>query len=446
MKQFRLRFAVMVATAALLQACAAGDPNVESAKLNIRNKDYSAAIVSTDKAIANNPENADAYVWKARALSSRAAANRDIQARVSDYEAMNGALNKASEILKKSTDPKSTLALLQVDEVRDNAWRFEHATGVNYVNKDSVTSDDMQMGINHMKNAVAIYPDSTLSTRVLSEIYFMSGNTAEAANYLNAVLSKPGVKATAEDFVRLVFFLRESGQKEQAYAKLEQAMAAYPDSKEIKIEKANTELSDAEYSKAATTMSEIVGMDPTNAEYRYIYATLLFEAINTEISKLNDNYTLIFDKKSEYREVARQRTSNAQKKQLAEIEKQMADINVQNDVIGQEISRLGDVVINQLSEAVKLDSTTAKYHALLGNIYDVKANVLFNKGNEESDFAKAEQIQNEAKEIWKKALPELERATQMEPNNKDYWSLLGKIYLRLGMNEEAEKAMQKAEQ
>jgi len=446
MNTFRLRFVAVLVIAAIMQACGGGDPNIESAKLNIRNQDFTAAIASTDRAIANNPDNADAYVWKARALSARASANRNVPDRASDYTAMNAALEKARTLLENSTDPKSVLAALQLDDIRDDAWRLEHATGVNYVNKDTVSDAEMQSAINHMKNAVAIYPDSTMSARVLSEIYFMAGDTEQAGNYLKEVLEKPGVEALPEDYVRLLYFLRESGQTAELATALDKAVAMYPDNKEIKIEIANTFISQAEYDKAADTMREIISLDAENAEYRYIYATLLFEAISNEITNLIDNYTVAFDLRTEYRDVARQSTSTANTQRLNDIEKELAELNAENDRIGTEIDRLGDVVITQLSEAVRLEPEEPKYHSLLGSIYDVKANVLFNKGNEQTDLAESDRIQNQAKEIWRQALPHIKRATELDPDNRDNWALISRVYIRLGMMEEAQQAMERSEQ
>jgi len=446
MNTFRLSFVAVILIAFVFQACSGGDPNIESAKLNIRNKDYSAAIASADRAIANNPSNHEAYVWKARALSSRAAGNTDIDARRSDYSSMNEALNKAREILDASTDPKAMLFDLQIDEVREIAWRLEHATSVNYVSKDTVSESEFARSISHMKNAIAVYPDSVLSSRALAEIYFLSGDLSNAANQMKVTIENPNANPQAEDYVRLMQFQREAKQTDDLLATMEVAATKFPGNKDIKVEVANTYLSQAQYDKAAATMNELVSFEPENAEYRYIYSTLLFESINNEISKLNDNYTVAFDLRSEYRETARKATNAANTKRLTEIDNELQKLAATNNGIGNEIDRLGNVVIEQLTKATELQPEEAKYFNLLGSIYDVKANVIFNQGNEQSDLAQADKLQNEAREIWKKALPFMEKATQLTPDNRDAWATLSRVYIRLGMTEKAQEAMQKAEQ
>lgn len=446
MNTFRLRFIAVLMVAVVIQACSGGDPNIESAKLNIRNKDYTAAIASTDRAIEVNPNNHDAYIWKARALSSRAMDNNNIDARLPDYQAMITALEKANDILEASEDPKAMLSILQIDEVRDDAWRLEHATSVNYVSKDTISDQDFVRSIAHMKNAVAIYPDSTLSSRALAEIYFLSGDVQSAATQMTETINRAGNDAAADDYVRLLQFQREAGMENEVVASMEKAIQLFPGNKDVKIEVANTYLSRAEYDKAASTMAELISFEPDNAEFRYVYATLLFEAINNQISKLNDNYTVAFDLRSEYRETARRPTSAANTQRMQDIEKELENMNSTNAAIGAEINRLGDTVIEQLTKATELEPTTAKFFSLLGSIYDVKANVRFNEGNEQTDLAIADRMQNEAKEIWRKALPYMEKATELDPENRDNWATISRVYIRLGMNEEAQRAMERSGQ
>jgi tetratricopeptide (TPR) repeat protein len=446
MNTFRLRFIAVLIIAVVVQACSGGDPNIESAKLNIRNQDYTAAIASTDRAIEVNPDNHEAYIWKARALSSRAMDNNNIEARLPDYQSMIASLDKAQTILDASTDPKAMLSVLQIDEVREEAWRLEHATSVNYVSKDTISDQDFARSIAHMKNAVAIYPDSTLSSRALAEIYFLSGDLQSAATQMKTTVDKTGANAISDDYVRLLQFQREAGLENEVVATMEKAVQLFPGNKDVKIEVANTYLSRAEYDKAANTMAELISFEPDNAEYRYVYATLLFEAINNEITKLNDNYTVAFDLRSEYRETARQATSAANTQRMQAIEKELEDMNTENGAIGAEINRLGDTVIEQLTKATELEPTTAKYFSLLGSIYDVKDNVRFNEGNEQTDLAVADRMQNEAKEVWRKALPYMEKATELDPENRDNWATLSRVYIRLGMTEQAQRAMERSEQ
>lgn len=446
MNTFRLRFIAVLIIAVIVQACSGGDPNIESAKLNIRNKDYTAAVASTDRAIAVNSDNHDAYIWKARALGSRAMENNNIDTRLPDYEAMITALNKADALLQASTDPKAMLSILQIEEIRDDAWRLEHATSVNYVSRDTISDQDFARSIAHMKNAIAIYPDSSLSSRALAEIYFLSADLPSAARQMKETVEMIGSTSVAEDYVRLLQFQREAGMENEVLTTMAKAVELFPDNKEIKIEVANTYLSRAEYDNAASTMSELISFEPDNAEYRYVYATLLFEAINNQISSLNDNYTLAFDLRTEFRETARRPTSAANTKRVQAIEKELDVMNDQNTGIGAEINRLGDVVVEQLTRATELEPTTAKYFSLLGSIYDVKANVRFNEGNEQNDLAIADRMQNEAKEIWKKSLPYMEKATELDPDNRDSWATISRIYVRLGMLEQAEKAMERSEQ
>ncbi|NBW94064.1 MAG: hypothetical protein EBR20_06845, partial [Bacteroidetes bacterium] len=52
------------------------DPNVEGAKLDLRNQDYDRALGNLETALENNPQNAEAYELKGRVLSEKAFATQ----------------------------------------------------------------------------------------------------------------------------------------------------------------------------------------------------------------------------------------------------------------------------------------------------------------------------------------------------------------------------------
>ena len=73
MKRFPIILSLLVG--ALLMGGADGcssDPNVEGAKLDLRNQDYDRALRNLETALENNPQNAEAYELKGRVLSEKA--------------------------------------------------------------------------------------------------------------------------------------------------------------------------------------------------------------------------------------------------------------------------------------------------------------------------------------------------------------------------------------
>lgn len=72
-----------------------------------------------------------------------------------------------------------------------------------------------------------------------------------------------------------------------------------------------------------------------------------------------------------------------------------------------------------------------------------------NKLETEDDKANAEEItklRNTAKEFYKKAIPYLEKATELRPNNRNVWFNLGVAYIHLGEREKGEAAFKKADE
>ena len=87
---FALFLLAMVTTGA--DGCS-GDPNIETAKLDLRNKEYDSALQNLNEALADNPENVEALSLKARVLATkleaapmaeRAALIPDLQATLAD--------------------------------------------------------------------------------------------------------------------------------------------------------------------------------------------------------------------------------------------------------------------------------------------------------------------------------------------------------------------------
>src|SRR5690554_6698108 len=69
------RLAVALVCATFLLAGADGcssDPDVEGAKLYINNEEYDQALANLERAIANNPDNAEAHALKAEVLRLKA--------------------------------------------------------------------------------------------------------------------------------------------------------------------------------------------------------------------------------------------------------------------------------------------------------------------------------------------------------------------------------------
>jgi len=64
-------FSVMSAII-ILAACAVTDPNIETAKLNVKNGEFEKAIESVGKAIEMNPANGSAYEYRGNILGEMA--------------------------------------------------------------------------------------------------------------------------------------------------------------------------------------------------------------------------------------------------------------------------------------------------------------------------------------------------------------------------------------
>ena len=74
------------------------DPNVEGAKLDLRNKDYDRAIRNLDTALETNPDNAEALELKGRVLMEKAFEVTDPSEHMSLVRDMISAYNRAAVV------------------------------------------------------------------------------------------------------------------------------------------------------------------------------------------------------------------------------------------------------------------------------------------------------------------------------------------------------------
>lgn len=118
-------------------------------------------------------------------------------------------------------------------------------------------------------------------------------------------------------------------------------------------------------------------------------------------------------------------------------------------------------------EAISADPQNASIYLAMGNIYDYKLDMpneaqdmynkaiavnpndfninyslgasffnqgatVYNQSLNEKDMNKATKLENQAKEIWKKSIPYMEKAHALKPEDKDVINVLAEVYAKLG--------------
>jgi len=77
-------------------------------------------------------------------------------------------------------------------------------------------------------------------------------------------------------------------------------------------------------------------------------------------------------------------------------------------------------------------------------VYTNKAAILIIRSNYERDIEKSNELRAQASEIYEQALEPLEAGVAIDGENTNLWNQLFQVYTRLGMNDKAAEAMEKA--
>lgn len=284
MKQLPLFLVVLLGGFLLIGAdgCSS-DPNVEGAKLDLRNKDYDRALENLATALEKNPDNADAYVLKGQVLQEQAFTVTDVEQHSAMLKEMMAAYNRAIEIdPAKQANIENQLKLAYYNEFQRGIQAFNRGQQATDENKTEFSN-----AASHFQNAAVIFPDSVGAYVNEAYAYFSAGESEKAIQPFEMAIEKGD---TSEDtYIYLADLYRTYDQPEKGIALLEEASTVYPENENIQAQLMNFYVASGREDEALTVYQNAVDKDPNNKLYRYNYGSLLLEMENYDgaIEQLN---------------------------------------------------------------------------------------------------------------------------------------------------------------
>ncbi len=424
----------------LVWSCGAYDPNIESAREALAQADYEEVIRSAEASIESNPENGIGYFYKGIAYAS-IAQNMDPANRVDDYATARSAFMEAKQRYEEQMITDGEAA--ELPDIILELWGFEYNSGIELLTDDIVSSheDSLQLSRYHFINASTINPDSVHSYNLLAEVNFTLGNFEEAEEITRHIIYEMG-EGDLFNYYRLSYYLMDVERDEEAIEVLLEAREQYPDEVEVVQEIANAYLRMGETDKALEVVTDLMEVDPDNPEYRLVYATQIYQMVEELDRQIRDVHDEMYDMSRAIRDRARQPGV-----EQAEIEQMVAELDKKQDEVNELIEesfRFSDEAEEQLVIALRSNPDNPDVHSTLGIVYQNRAAVLHDQRNMTDDTEEAEMYDKQAREYLEKALPHYEKAAEMEENNTDHWRSLFRVYTNLGMEEEAQKAQERA--
>ncbi|MDX1419775.1 MAG: tetratricopeptide repeat protein [Rubricoccaceae bacterium] len=267
------RLAVALVCAVTLLAGADGcssDPDVEGAKLYIRNEEYDQALTNLNRALETNPDNAEALSLKAEVLRLQADGLPQPPERRPLYEEMVGALERAAALDPTMAEPSGIATI-----TRMNAWAKEMNQGGTLLRRSGSDPEAADRAIAAFDNAVLIQPDSSSSHFNLGLAYLVGGETDDAVTPLREAVSMGD--ASAEAYRYLGVALLQTQQGAEAVEILEEGAQRYPADDALRAELLNAYAATNQPDRAVSAYEGMIADDPESALLRYNYGSTLLQ-------------------------------------------------------------------------------------------------------------------------------------------------------------------------
>ena len=228
-------------------------------------------------------------------MNMKAGATDDITVREVLYSEMRSNLADARTAF--AAMEKAPAEAEQVNNIILNAWGREHNKAIEYALDDSVMAtvqNPIEYSIQHLVNATTANPDSTLSYDVLAQVYYMNSDYQGAAAAMAKVieLKNPGEASEYDRYASYNFLM---GKPDIAVSALEEGLALYPDSTSLIQKMADGLFQTGDTDRALELVEGLIENDPTNAQYRLVIGTQIYQRVMTLSDSVSANSDLIYD-------------------------------------------------------------------------------------------------------------------------------------------------------
>lgn len=257
---------LVVGTAWIGTGCAS-DPNIEGARLDLRNQDYDRALENVDEALARNPDNAEAYDLRGQILQEQAAEVTDPEQHVAIVEDMLEAYERALEL-----DPGMAE---DIDQRLRLAYYNEFRSGIQAFNRASDEPDEFNTAATYFDLASRIQPDSASAYVNRAFALLNAGREEEAVEPLEEAIERGDEQKNTFLFLGDIYTRRDEMQR--ALEIFQQASELFPEDSDIQAQLLNAYVQTGQLDEAMSEYEAAVAANPDDALLRYNLGSLLLE-------------------------------------------------------------------------------------------------------------------------------------------------------------------------
>jgi tetratricopeptide (TPR) repeat protein len=423
-----------------------------SAKLYIQRSDWKSAEKSLVIEITKNPDNEEAWFLLGQ-----------VRGEVKDYTGMNQAFDKALAISKDHEKDIRSTRLLK--------WGTSVNAGVEHFNKGKENPEEYKQAIQVFQSAIDILPDSVQPYKNITYCYLNLGTPDSSIPMLERAIRITKDVQCAEILGKIYY---------QKAMQLYEQFDSPSNKRDVKIGMTKEEIRALWDNPVSTNTSKPKNKKVVVDQYTYTNPPLTMTFENNQLVSWEESgqkYTL--GGKQFYIDSASFRKAQPLFDQAIRVIQEGLKLNPANNdlfvILSDALVAAGRFdeaektyvdgikrdpenkfyhynygvlllkkdlfpeAIAQLSKAVELDP---RYESAVYNLASAHINwgVKIRKEADE-DPAKISQ----AKDLFTKAIPLLQRVIELKPENADMYEVLGRLQTNLGMSKEAEESYKKAD-
>lgn len=347
--------------------------------------------------VSRNPENAEAHYLYGQILMEMAAQTAPT-GRLPYYEEASLSLYSASELFGSSEPLKAQIAL----DLLVEGWVAEMIRPQTAIsNNRTYNTDELTEMIHHTSNAIALIPDSTVAYLARSEIYYYLNDPASAVMTLEEI----PVKNTGI-FERIGFFYSIDNRPVDAADAFEQAYQLDPENINVLFGLINTLVEAGMNGQAISRIGDLSLANPENPLFPALEGTLRFDQTESWFIDRIDDQSI--------------HAAGVVAEGLAMLD-------------------LAETVFRRASDRNDGDPDI---HTAVGTFYLNAAGLLIDI-TEITDESTDQALEQRITSYLNNSIPHLRLVAEYE-QDPSFWLSLHQIYLYLGMDEEAEAALQNA--
>lgn len=243
------------------------DPNLEGAKLDLRNQDFDRALENVDEALVRDPQNAEAHDLRGQILQAQAQEVTDPEQHRAIVEDMIEAYNQAIEI-----DPGLEEDVTQRLRL---AYYNEFRSGIQAFNRAQDNPDEYATAASYFGLAAELQPDSAGAYVNWAFALLNSGQEEQAIAPLERAIELGDTQKNTYLFLGDIY--SRQGDSAKALEVFEKAAELFPEDQDIQGQLLNAYVQAGQMEEAIEEYQTALELDPNNELLLYNYGSLLLE-------------------------------------------------------------------------------------------------------------------------------------------------------------------------